>query len=322
MIENTISIYIHFPWCVKKCYYCDFNSHAINKKIPEQLYIEKILADFDVSMEFLLQAQKTKLVSIFFGGGTPSLLSGTSIAKILNYINQKIFFSNDLEITLEVNPGTTEQDSMYSYKIAGITRISLGAQSFQDDKLKTLGRIHKTSDIKFTLDNIIKTKFNSFNIDLMYGLPEQTINDALYDLNTALSFCPPHVSWYQLTMEPNTLFYNRPPVLPNEDIIWEIYNYGLNELQNKNYINYEISAFAKENYYCQHNLNYWQYGDYLGIGPGSHSKITNFNKNIQNSIEIIRLIKIKHPKEYLESNNSVIMNKNILTKKDTYDTLS
>lgn len=309
-IDNAISIYIHFPWCVKKCYYCDFNSHAINKKIPEQLYLEKLLADFDASMEFLLNTQKTKLVSIFFGGGTPSLLSGSAIAMILNYINQKIFFPNNLEITLEVNPGTIEKDSMYNYKNAGITRISLGAQSFQDPKLKILGRIHKSLDIKSTLDHIIKTNFNSFNIDLMYGLPEQTIDDAMHDLNTALSFSPPHISWYQLTMEPNTLFYIRPPNLPDEDTIWEIYNSGLNKLQNAHYINYEVSAFAQDNYYCQHNLNYWQYGDYLGIGPGAHSKITN------NNHQITRLIKIKHPKEYLEANSTVIMHKNILTKKE------
>lgn len=319
MIEDTFSIYIHFPWCVKKCYYCDFNSHAINKKIPEQQYIARLLIDFDASLQFLSRSGKTRLTSIFFGGGTPSLLSAKSIATILNHINKIFAFPRDLEITLEVNPGAVEQDSMYGYKTSGITRVSVGAQSFQDDKLKILGRVHKSCDIKTTLDNIIKTKFNSFNIDLMYGLPNQNINDALYDLNLALSFSPPHLSWYQLTMEQNTWFYHCPPVLPDEDIIWEIYNAGLNILANKNYINYEISAFAKENYFCRHNLNYWQYGDYLGIGPGAHSKITNFKqKNVtQNVMEINRLIKIKNPKEYLDSlNNSAISSCNIITKKD------
>ena len=312
MGDDTISIYIHFPWCVKKCYYCDFNSYAINKSIPEQLYIEKLLADFDANLELVLQTGKNQLTSIFFGGGTPSLLSGAAIAKILNYINKKIVFSDGLEITLEVNPGTIEQDSMPSYKAAGITRISLGAQSFQDDKLKTLGRIHKTCDIKFTLDNIIKTNFDSFNIDCMYGLPEQTVADAMHDLNTLLSFAPPHISWYQLTMEQNTLFYSRPPRLPNEDTIWEIYNHGLNELSNKNYINYEISAFSQKKYHCRHNLNYWQYGDYLGIGPGAHSKITDFN-----NFRIVRLEKTKNPKEYLTNlDNKVICKQQILTKKE------
>ena len=319
MVEDTISIYIHFPWCIKKCYYCDFNSYAINKEITEQKYIERLLIDFDASYKFAFSANKTKLTSIFFGGGTPSLLSAKAIATILNHINKTFIFAPDLEITLEVNPATVEQDSMDNYKVAGITRISLGAQSFQDDKLHILGRIHKACDIKLTLDNIIKTKFNSFNIDLMYGLPDQTISDALHDLNVAVSFDPLHISWYNLTMEPNTWFYTHPPELPNEDIMWEIYDCGLSQLVNKNYINYETSAFAQKNHYCRHNLNYWQYGDYLGIGPGAHSKITKFHNHqiAGDSITIKRLVKIKHPKTYLSSiDEAAIASENILNKKE------
>jgi oxygen-independent coproporphyrinogen-3 oxidase len=309
--KNTISIYIHFPWCIKKCPYCDFNSYINNNKISEQLYIKKILADFDNNLELLLKSNKKKIISIFFGGGTPSLLSGQAVSQILNHINKKFTFTSDLEITLEVNPGTIEQDSMQNYRASGITRISLGAQSFQDDKLKLLGRIHKSRDIKFTINNIIKHNFSNFNIDLMYGLPNQTIDDAIYDLQEALSFSPPHISWYQLTIEPNTSFYKTPPKLPNDEIIWNTMQKGLKILKKNNYINYETSAFAKPNYYCKHNLNYWQYGDYLGLGPGAHSKITTYINN--DNFKILRLVKPKSPKSYFYSE---AYEQRILTKQE------
>lgn len=302
---QAFSIYIHFPWCVKKCPYCDFNSYVNNNKISEQKYIEKILLDFDKSLEFLLN--KKILTSIFWGGGTPSLLSGTAIFTILNYINKKFAFSKNLEITLEVNPGTIEQDSMLNYRNAGITRISLGAQSFQNEKLKSLGRIHNNDNIKNTIDNLTKY-FNNFNIDLMYGLPNQTVEDAMFDLEQAIYFKPSHISWYNLTIEPNTQFFNYKPNLPNEEIIWQIMQHGLKVLKNNNYINYETSAFAKPGYRCVHNLNYWQYGDYLGLGPGAHSKITN---NYNKKINIIRLIKPKSPKNYF---NNIIAEQHVLTK--------
>ena len=327
MTSHSISIYIHVPWCIKKCYYCDFNSHPVNhfddNKIPEKQYIKKLLEDFDFTLEQLMLDNRTKLTSIFFGGGTPSLLSGQSVNNILQHINKKFNFAPNLEITLEANPGTVEQDSMHAYKAAGITRISLGAQSFQDDKLEALGRIHKSNNIINTLDNIIKAKFNSFNIDLMYGLPNQCLKDALYDLNQALSFCPPHLSWYQLTIEPNTFFYNKSRYLalnlPTEDPLWQIYTSGIEQLINNNYINYEISAFAKKNFHCQHNVNYWQYGDYLGIGPGAHSKTTKIvsNNNGKEDAEIRRLIKTKFPRKYLNSKNDMlIISDKILNKKE------
>jgi putative oxygen-independent coproporphyrinogen III oxidase len=304
---QAFSIYIHFPWCVKKCPYCDFNSYVNNNKISEQKYIEKILLDFDKSLEFLLN--KKILTSIFWGGGTPSLLSGKAILTILNYINKKFAFSKNLEITLEVNPGTIEQDSMLNYRNAGITRISLGAQSFQNEKLQSLGRIHNKDNIKNTIDNLTKY-FNNFNIDLMYGLPNQTIEDAMFDLEQAIYFKPSHISWYNLTIEPNTKFFNYTPNLPNEEIIWQIMQHGLKVLKNNNYINYETSAFAKTGYRCVHNLNYWQYGDYLGLGPGAHSKITN---NYNKKINIIRLIKPKSPKNYF---NNISFEQHVLTESE------
>ena len=324
--SSNFSLYIHFPWCIKKCFYCDFNSYTINKKHNnlEENYLKKLCIDFDNSFDFLLKYQKTNLISIFFGGGTPSLLSGKSIEHILNYINKKIVFNKDIEISLEVNPATIEQDSMDNYKQAGVTRISLGVQSFQDLKLKLLGRVHQSQDVKNTLYKIIRANFNSFNIDLMYGLPVQSVLDSLYDLNTALSYDPKHISWYQLTLEPNTLFFNKPPInLPTEDTIWEIYNQGSQLLKHKNYINYEISAFAKPGYYCVHNMNYWQYGDFLGIGAGAHSKLSmlenvskfNSNSKFTKKLKVLRLSKVKNPKNYLNCEvEKLIDNQQCLSK--------
>jgi oxygen-independent coproporphyrinogen-3 oxidase len=298
---HNISLYIHFPWCIKKCPYCDFNSYQANLVIPQDAYLTALLADFDLSLQLFPNPQNLNLTSIFFGGGTPSLMSGKTVATILNHINQKLTFTDNLEITLEANPGAIEQDNMLAYKSAGINRISLGAQSFNDQQLQKLGRIHQAQDVKTTISNIINTNFASFNIDLMYGLPNQSIAEAELDLATALQFNPPHLSWYQLTMEPNTLFYRKPPPTPSEDILWEIYSNGLNLLQKNNFVNYEVSAFARDNYYCQHNLNYWQYGDYLGIGPGAHGKLT-INQ------QIYRLIKTKHPSKYLSNGKNSDLN--------------
>lgn len=327
MINNNssnFSLYIHFPWCIKKCFYCDFNSYTINKKYHnfEENYLKKLYIDFDYSFDFLLKYQKTNLISIFFGGGTPSLLSGKLINQILNYINKKIIFNKNLEISLEVNPATIEQDSMDNYKQAGVTRISLGVQSFQDLKLKLLGRVHQSQDVKHTLDKIIQANFNSFNIDLMYGLPKQSISDSLYDLNNALSYDPKHISWYQLTLEPNTLFFKKPPInLPTEDTIWEIYNQGSELLTHKNYINYEISAFAKPGYDCVHNMNYWQYGDFLGIGAGAHAKLSILENSSSSSfnstqkLKVLRLSKVKNPKSYLNCEvEKIIDNQQFLSK--------
>lgn len=312
---NQISIYIHFPWCIKKCPYCDFNSYVYNNKISEQDYIHKLLIDFAATYNFLLDinANKKTITSIFFGGGTPSLLSGKSIYKILNHINKHISFAKDIEITLEVNPATVEQDNMHNYYLSGINRISVGAQSFQSDKLQLLGRIHNIADITRTIRKIVKNNFINFNIDLMYGLPNQSVQDALYDLQQAISLEPSHISWYQLTIEPDTVFYRCPPKLPPDNIIGDIMQNGFNILKQHNYINYEVSAFSKYNYQCRHNVNYWQYGDYLGLGPGAHSKITSFIDK-----KIFRLAKPKTPKNYFSNDfnfNNMIYNKQILPEK-------
>ena len=226
MIEQqTISIYVHFPWCVRKCHYCDFNSYALtaDKKQTEELYLKKLLIDLEQSInEIYYEYNKTKLISIFFGGGTPSLLSSQSIEQILLVINKK-FNLNATEITLEVNPGATEQGLIKEYRMLGINRISIGVQSFQDDKLKILGRIHNFSDLMNTIDKVLSANFDSFNLDLMYGLPKQKLEDVLYDLSTGISLNPNHISWYQLTIEPNTLFYVKRPEIPDDEIIWDFY---------------------------------------------------------------------------------------------------
>lgn len=311
-LEQHFSIYVHFPWCIRKCYYCDFNSYALANNINSiELYLEKILQDFDCSSELFINSNKTELTSIFFGGGTPSILSSKNIAKILNHINKKFAFSSKLEISLEVNPATVEQDLIYNYKVAGINRISLGVQSFQEDKLKSLGRIHTVADIERTIKAIIAAKFDSFNLDLMYGLPKQDLADAKHDLQQALSFNPPHLSWYQLTIEPNTNFFYKPPPRPDDDLIGDMFEQGVAILATQNYINYEVSAFALDPWYCKHNLNYWSYGDYLGIGAGAHTKCSNFdNKDIP---VVTRLVKVKTPKKYLSSVD-VVESKQIVSK--------
>jgi putative oxygen-independent coproporphyrinogen III oxidase len=305
-----LSIYIHIPWCIKKCPYCDFNSYAQNEPLPEKAYIEALIQDLETDLALREVGDKRVFSSIFFGGGTPSLFAGKSIESILNAVAKRHTFSSDIEITLEANPGTIEHTPFSEYRSAGINRISLGAQSFQDDKLKVLGRVHQAKEIHKAIASIQKAKFNSFNIDIMYGLPDQTLDDARYDLETALQFSPPHLSWYNLTLEPNTVFHHQPPVLPHEDIIWDIQTMGFELLAAGGFSHYEVSAFAKPGFECQHNINYWQFGDYLGIGAGAHGKITRLTDGDQKMTEsklfIQRTAKTRFPKNYLEAkdNNS------------------
>jgi len=289
-----LSLYIHIPWCVKKCPYCDFNSHAIKEGIPETLYIEKILSDLKQDLPFV---QGRSIKSIFIGGGTPSLFSPKGIGEILDNVAAILPLERDIEITMEANPGTLEHKAFSDYRLAGITRLSLGAQSFQDDKLETLGRIHKSEEIKRALECILVANFKSFNIDLMYGLPNQSIDDAISDLKTALSFSPSHVSWYNLTIEPNTIFYHKQPPLPADDIIAEMQATGEDLLNVYGLRQYEVSAFSLSGQQCQHNLNYWEFGDYLGIGAGAHGKITDIEKN-----KITRYWKTRYPQSYLNPN--------------------
>ncbi|PSB89709.1 YggW family oxidoreductase [Photobacterium damselae subsp. damselae] len=294
LIPPPLSLYVHIPWCVQKCPYCDFNSHALKAEIPELDYIEALLDDLSTDLlAYYLEHGERKLHSIFIGGGTPSLISPEEIARLLQGIEARIPFSDDIEITMEANPGTVEAGRFQAYQQAGVNRISIGIQSFQDEKLKRLGRIHGAQEAITAAKLAAEAGLNSFNIDLMHGLPDQSINDALADLAQAIGLNPPHLSWYQLTIEPNTLFYSQPPTLPDDDDLWDIFEQGHKMLTDAGYVQYEISGYSKPGKQCQHNLNYWRFGDYLGIGCGSHGKIS-FDDG-----RIVRTVKVKHPRGYL-----------------------
>ena len=292
-----LSLYIHIPWCVQKCPYCDFNSHAQKGLIPEAEYIQHLLADLSQDLTAYQAAiGHRKIHSIFIGGGTPSLFSAEGIAYLLKEVEKRIAFETNIEITLEANPGTAEAARFLGYAEGGVTRISMGIQSFEPEKLLKLGRIHDSQEaiqaVKFAQDSA-KSGLKSFNIDLMHGLPNQSVQQALADLETGIALNPPHLSWYQLTIEPNTMFYYRKPTLPDDDALWEIFEQGHQLLTRAGYEQYETSAYAKKGFQCQHNLNYWRFGDYLAIGCGAHGKIT-FPTG-----EIYRFSKTKHPKGYM-----------------------
>ncbi|AWX15354.1 YggW family oxidoreductase [Mergibacter septicus] len=293
IILPPLSLYIHIPWCVQKCPYCDFNSHTLKHEIPEQHYIDCLLTDLTADLHYV---QGRPLHSIFIGGGTPSLFSAESIHSLLQRIEQLIPFSPNIEITLEANPGTAEASRFVGYHQAGVNRISIGIQSFDDRKLQRLGRIHSAAEAKLAVSYAKNAQLQSFNLDLMHSLPDQTPQQALEDLQQAIALSPPHLSWYQLTIEPNTLFASRPPQLPDDDQLWEIFTQGHQLLLSAGYQQYETSAYAKAEYQCQHNLNYWRFGDYLAIGCGGHAKISFPDGRI------IRYSKTKHPKGYLQGN--------------------
>ncbi len=289
-----LSLYVHIPWCVQKCPYCDFNSHALKTEIPEDLYIDALLEDLDSDIErYQLAGDRRKLHSIFIGGGTPSLISAQGIRRLLDEIEKRIEFKNNIEITMEANPGTIEAERFTGYQKAGVTRISIGVQSFDPEKLQRLGRIHGKEEALGAAELAHRIGLTSFNLDLMHGLPDQTTEQALADLDQAIALNPPHLSWYQLTIEPNTLFYFKPPTLPDDDALWDIFELGHQKLTEAGYVQYEISGYSKPEYQCQHNLNYWRFGDYLGIGCGSHGKLS-FSDG-----RIVRTTKVKHPKGYL-----------------------
>lgn len=293
MILPPLSLYIHVPWCVQKCPYCDFNSHAQKGlKIPEQEYIQHLLADLRSDLPYV---QGRKLHSIFIGGGTPSLLSGEAITTLLKGVAVLIPFAENIEITLEANPGTVETGRFVQYKNAGVNRISIGVQSLQNEQLHALGRIHSENDAINAAKQAHQAGLNSFNIDLMHGLPKQTLAHALDDLQQVIALNPPHISWYQLTIEPNTQFYSKPPTLPPDDLLWDIQTKGQQLLAAAGYQQYEISGYSKNAQQCQHNLNYWRFGDYIGIGCGAHGKITQPQHK-----HIIRTEKVKHPRGYMD----------------------
>ncbi|EGT3627883.1 radical SAM family heme chaperone HemW [Morganella morganii] len=290
-----LSLYIHIPWCVQKCPYCDFNSHGQNGELPQEAYVDALLEDLRQDLHLV---QGRQIHTIFIGGGTPSLFDALQIKRILDGANALIPFSDSIEITMEANPGTLEHDDFSAYRAAGVTRLSIGVQSFSKDKLNLLGRIHDQNEAQVAAQKASQAGYLSFNLDLMHGLPNQSFAEAMADIDTAVALNPPHLSWYQLTIEPNTLFHSKPPQLPDDEALWDIYEQGQQKLAALGYEQYEISAYAKPGYQCKHNLNYWQFGDYLGIGCGAHGKVTLPEEN-----RIIRTVKIKHPKGYLSASN-------------------
>ncbi len=285
-----LAAYVHIPWCVRKCPYCDFNSHAAGASLPEDAYVHALLADLDADLE---QIQSRRLTSIFFGGGTPSLFSASALERILEGMRQRVGFADDIEITLEANPGTFEQAKFRDYRSLGINRLSIGVQSFQPAKLKALGRIHDGDEAIRAADMARAAGFDNFNLDLMHGLPEQSLEDALSDLRIAIAQQPTHLSWYQLTVEPNTEFWSKPPQLPEDETLWDIQEAGQALLAAHGYGQYETSAYAQPGMQARHNLNYWTFGDFLGLGAGAHGKWTAPNG------EIRRHWKTRLPKDYL-----------------------
>lgn len=282
---------MHIPWCLRKCPYCDFNSYPLKNPFPESAYISALLTDLEHDLGHVT---KRPLTSIFIGGGTPSLFSPPAIERLLNGICDCVPVQTGVEITLEANPGSVTQQRLRDFRAAGVNRISLGIQSFDDWALQRIGRIHNQNEALMAIEAVIDADFQNFNLDLMFGLPEQTWEKALADLKKAVYFRPPHLSWYQLTVEPGTPFYRDAPILPDDDLLWEMYVEGQNYLLTENYQHYEISAYAQPGQWCQHNLNYWQFGDYLGIGAGAHAKITD-------PATITRLSKQMDPQRYMET---------------------
>ena len=310
-----LSLYIHFPWCEKKCPYCDFNSHQIKPKLldgstigtngfDEQRYINALITDLETELPRVWGRQ---VHSIFIGGGTPSLLSPEGMDQLLCAVRARVNLEPDAEITMEANPGSVEADKFAAFATSGVNRVSLGIQSFDNEKLKILGRIHNGVEAKQAVEIALK-HFKSVNLDLMYGLPNQSLEDARADVQTALSFKTPHLSFYNLTLEPNTYFASFPPKLPDEDTIDAIFEQNLKLLSEAGYKRYEVSAYAKKDQECKHNLNYWRFGDYIGIGAGAHGKISFPDK-------ITRQIRERHPDAYMQAietkGNALIESKEI-----------
>ena len=289
-----LSLYVHFPWCVRKCPYCDFNSHAAKEAIPEEEYIAALLADLAQEWPDI---QRRNIQSIFLGGGTPSLFSPSAMQHLLSVFRQMGIPVDAIEVTMEANPGTVEQEKFNAFREIGINRLSIGIQSFADEKLKGLGRIHDGEEASRAIETAKHAGFDNFNLDLMFGLPGQTLQQATQDLHTAINAHPTHISYYQLTLEPNTIFARYPPTLPDDDDIAEMQRTGNLALSSAGYEQYEVSAFGQVP--CQHNLNYWNFGDYIGIGAGAHGKWT-----CPSTRQVRRYAKQRHPADYLRTATS------------------
>ena len=272
MKPPPLSLYVHLPWCVRKCPYCDFNSHTAGEDPPMARYIDALLVDIEREAR---HAGAREIETIFLGGGTPSLFAPGHIARLLDGAAGRLSLASNVEVTMEANPGTVECGSPAAYRAAGVNRLSIGAQSFDDASLQRLGRIHGGDDIRRAVDAAVQAGFETFNLDLMHGLPQQTPEMAVADLCAALELGAPHVSWYQLTLEPNTVFHARPPAgLPDDEAAWAIHAAGAEVLADAGYTRYEVSAWARAGHRCRHNLNYWRFGDYLAVGAGAHGKRT------------------------------------------------
>jgi len=287
-----LSLYVHLPWCVRKCPYCDFNSHASPLRgIPEDAYLAALLDDLEFAVR---DGGGRPLVSVFFGGGTPSLFSAASIGRIVERATQLLGAAEGLEVTLEANPGTVERGRFAAYRDAGVTRVSLGAQSFNDRHLEALGRIHASEETRAAVNELRAAGLDNFNLDLMYALPRQTIDEALADLEQAIALAPAHLSHYQLTLEPGTAFERRPPPLPDDEAAYAMQVACQARLAAAGYRQYEVSAYAQPGRECRHNLNYWRFGDYLGIGAGAHGKLTEVARGT-----VVRTARVPQPGRYL-----------------------
>lgn len=304
-----LSLYIHLPWCVRKCPYCDFNSHTQIGELKEQAYIARLLQELEQQLPTIWGR---RLVSIFIGGGTPSLFSAKSIKYLLQEIHARLAFHPDIEITMEANPGTFEQEKFAGFRQAGINRLSIGVQSFNAAHLKRLGRIHDNNEALKAVAIAKQAGFDNINIDLMFALPQQTLTEALNDVQQAIDLQPQHVSWYQLTIEPNTVFYKTQPSLPQDDDAISMQEQGQALLTKNGFKQYEISAYAQTDKQCQHNLNYWQFGDYLGIGAGAHSKITDMQKQT-----ITRHNTVRQPNDYLNPQKAFIAKQHSISEENS-----
>lgn len=306
-----LALYVHIPWCVRKCPYCDFNSHTHKDDgLPERAYVDALITDLELELPSIWGR---KVQTIFIGGGTPSLFSPEALDRLLGGLRSRLAFPATTEITLEANPGTVESGKFHEYRALGINRLSIGVQSFDDTLLQRIGRIHGGREAIRAAEEAHHAGFDNFNLDLMFGLPEQTVAAARKDVDTALALSPTHISHYQLTLEPNTLFHAQPPQLPEDDLLWEMQDQCHTRLAESGYGHYEVSAFAKPGHECRHNLNYWQFGDYLGIGAGAHGKISDAR-----DATITRYWKLKGPEQYLAhvSTDARLGGRNTLAPKD------
>jgi putative oxygen-independent coproporphyrinogen III oxidase len=285
-----LALYVHLPWCVRKCPYCDFNSHQLKSARPDRAYLDALIRDFEAELPLVASR---RIDTVFFGGGTPSLFSPEDFSSLLHAMRQRIEFAADAEITLEANPGTIERGRFAGYRDAGINRVSLGAQTFSAAALERLGRIHTPDDTHRAVEELRSAGIGNFNLDLMYALPDQTLDAAIFDVKTACALAPAHISYYQLTLEPGTVFHARPPPLPDDESAWRIQCECQALLSAAGYRQYEVSAYARAGFQCRHNLNYWLFGDYLGIGAGAHGKLS-----LQLPGKILRTAKPKQPRDF------------------------